>query len=317
MNRYLLIIPLLMLPLFGFSQTRDYSNWINFGSSHASKWLQIAPGKLGPNALPVPVIDWAQIGEFSKVETGAHYHYMTGDTAINSYFSFLWNIAPKRAAVRIWGQPSETFRMTDNVRDDRQIYYDDTGWITQVGDLFISTYIQLINERKFIPSVSVNYTLKTTTGGNMHGRYTDASLDYFYLALGKSFFFENGIVDEVRVAGLCGFYVWQTNKVEMAQDEGPVFVGGIKIRKGSYNIQSDFGGYTGYDAYEFIDRASGEDRIQGNNDPLVLRSRVERTGKHFDLSFEYQTGFRDYHYQTFRFNISYRFKPVSFIKNIN
>ncbi|MBN1927573.1 MAG: hypothetical protein JW798_17195 [Prolixibacteraceae bacterium] len=309
MNRILSFF-FVLLPLFCLSQTRDYSNWINFGSSHSSKWLQIAPAKLGPNALPVPEIDWAQLGEFSKVETGAHFHHMPGDTAINSYFSFFWNIAPGRAAVKIWGQPTETFRLSNILRDDRQIYYDDTGWITQGGDLFISTYVQLFNERKHIPSFSINYTLKTTTGGNIHGRYTDASMNYFYLAAGKSLQFKDGFIDEIRLAGLLGFYVWQTNKVEMAQDEGPVFVGGLKIRKNSFSIQADVGGYTGYDAYEFMDRYNGEDRIQGNNDPLVLRTKIENEGKHFCVSVEYQTGFRDYHYQTFRLNIAYRFNPV-------
>jgi hypothetical protein len=312
MARIIFFLVVFTMPLSVFSQTRDYSNWIDFGGSNVGKWLQIAPAKLGPNALPVPEIDWAQVGEYSNVEAGAHYHHMPGDTALNSFFSFYWDIAPNRAAVKIWGQPTETFRLSNELRNDRQIYYDDTGWITHGGDLFISTYIQIFNEQKFIPAFSISYTLKTTTGGNKHGRYTDASMNWFYLATGKSFFFENSIIDELRVAGLLGFYVWQTNKVEMAQDEGPVFVGGIKLRKGRYNLHADIGGYTGYDAYEFIDRTNGEDRIQGNNDPLVLRTSLEHTGNRFGFSFEYQTGFRDYHYNTFRLGVVYRFKPVVF-----
>jgi len=302
------LFPLLLLPFVLRAQTRDYSNWINFGSSHTSKWLQIAPAKLGPNALPVPEIDWAQIDGESRVETGAHYHQLSGDTAINSFFSFYWNIAPGRAAIRIWGQPSETFRLSNAMRDERQIYYDDTGWITQTGDLLISTYVQLLREKNGLPSLSLSYTLKTTTGSNHHGRYTDASLDYFYLAAGKSFLFHHAPIDEIRIAGLLGFYVWQTNKVEMAQDEGPVFVGGVKIRKGRFTLQSDIGGYTGYDAYEFLDRWSGEDRIEGYNDPLVLRTRLEMTGGKFIFLLEYQSGFRDYPWKTFRVGLSYRFR---------
>lgn len=38
-------------------QSRDHGKWIDFGSSHVNKWLQIAPGKMGPNALPVPEMD--------------------------------------------------------------------------------------------------------------------------------------------------------------------------------------------------------------------------------------------------------------------
>jgi hypothetical protein len=307
-----LFFSLLVIPFLAFSQTRDRSNWIDFGGDHINKWLQIAPGKLGPNALSVPYMDYARVGKENKIETGVHYHYMTGDTAVNSFISFYWAIAPGRAAIEIWGQPSETFHMTNAVRDDRQIYYDDTGWITQAGDLFLSTYIQLLKEKKWIPGVSVSYTLKTTTGSNKHGRYTDAEMNNFYLAAGKSFCFEKGFIDEIRIAGLLGFYVWQTNKVEMSQDEGRLFETAIQIRKETYNLFAEFGGYWGWDAYEYIDNLSGLDQIQGNNDPLIFRTRFEKTGKHVDFSLEYQTGFRDYHYQTFRLGVIYHFQARKF-----
>lgn len=301
-----------LFPLVLSAQTRDMSDWINFGGSHINQWLQIAPGKLGPNALPVPEMDYAKVDYESSFEAGAHYHYMKGDTAINSFFSFNWNISPGRAMVKIWGQPTETFHLSNDLRDDRQIYYDDTGWITHAGDLFVSTYIQILKEKKYLPDISISYTLKTTTGSNYHGRYTDASLDYFYFALGKSFYFPGKIIEEIRIAGLLGFYVWQTNKVEMAQDEGPVFEAGIQLKKNQYNLFAELGGYTGYDAYEYLDRVSGLDRIQGNNDPLIMRLRFEREGKFLNLKAEYQTGFRDYAYQTFRIGVVYHFNPVRF-----
>lgn len=309
--KYLLLF-IAIVPIISFSQTRDMSNWIDFGSDNVSKYLQIAPGKLGPNALLTPRMDYARVGTENKAELGAHYHYMKGDTAINSFFSFYWSIAPGRAAIEIWGQPSETFHMSNEVRDERQIYYDDTGWTTQAGDILISTYVQLVKEKKYIPSVSINYTLKTTTGSNTQGRFTNADMDYFYMAAGKSFCFDKGFIDEIRIAGLLGFYVWQTNKVEMGQDEGPVFEGGVQLRKENFNLYVEYGGFKGWDAYEFIDRISGQNRIEGNNDPLIMRTRLEKTGKHFDFTIEYQTGFRDYHYQTFRFGTIYRFKTRKF-----
>ena len=128
--------------------------------------------------------------------------------------------------------------------------------------------------------------------------------------MGKSFYFPKNIIEEIRIAGLLGFYVWQTNKVEMAQDEGPVFEAGIQIKRNKYSFFAEFGGYTGYDAYEYYDRISGLDRIQGNNDPLIMRLRFEREGKLFTLNAEYQTGFRDYKYQTFRIGVAYRFIPT-------
>jgi hypothetical protein len=306
------IILICIIPFACFAQNRDMDNWVDFGSSHRAKWLQIAPGKMGPNALPVPKMDYARVGDLSKLELGAHYHQMSGDTAINSHFSWFWNIAPGRAAVEIWGQPSETFRMSNDVRDDRQVYYDDEGWTTQVGDLYISTFVQILEDHRFLPDISINYTHKTTTGENFYARYTDAALDYYYFALGKSFMPKNFFFDEIRLAALAGFYVWQVNKVEMAQDEGPVVVAGLQLTKGTWDIYNEFGGYSGYGAYNALNRIYGDGVIQEHNDPLVYRARIQKTGLKFDFTAEFQTGFRDYHYQTFRLGLIYKFENPHF-----
>ena len=71
-------------------QSRSTSNWIDFGSSHVNKWLQVAPAKMGPNALPVPEMDYAEIEKSSKLELGVHSHFMKGDTAVNLYLNIHW-----------------------------------------------------------------------------------------------------------------------------------------------------------------------------------------------------------------------------------
>ena len=255
---------------------------------------------MGPNALPVPDMDYALLDSMSNIEFGVHSHFMEGDTAVNSYISFYWSVVPKRVVVNIWGFPSETFHMTNAVRDDRQIYYDDTGWITNPGDLWISTFVQLIRGHKKWPDLSMNYSFKTTTGWATHARYTEAGANYFYGAFGKSFYPKKGFIDEVRLAGLGGFYVWQTNKVELAQDEGPLYEIGLIIKHKNMSWTNEVGGYSAYDAYDYIG-------VTGDNDPLIYRTRLTRTGEHFLWKLEYQGGFHDYHYQTFRFSVAYRF----------
>ena len=288
------------------AQSRSTKDWLNYGSGHVNQWLQIAPAAMGPNALPVPDMDYALVGTFSSFTTGAHHHNMPGDEAVNSYFNFKWNLAPNRVTVSFWGMPTETFNMNNDVRTQRQIYWDDEGWTTNQGDLWISTHIQLLHSKKMAPDMVLNYTFKTTTGVNDHARYTDAPMHYFYLALGKSIHVKSPILDEIRLAAMSGFYVWQTNKVEMAQDEGPLLQGGLQLRRKTLSLFTELGGYKGYDAYEFMDRHMGTDRIEGLNDPLVYRFRLEHQGRRFGISGEYQAGIRDYAYQTVRLNVSYR-----------
>jgi len=296
----LLLLMLIFLGLSGFGQSRSTENWIDYGRDHINKWLQIAPGALGPNALPVPFMDYALVDSVSSIEAGVHGHYMKGDKSINSYLCVYWAIVPKRVALHVWGFPSETFRTNNSVRDERQIYYDDTGFITQPGDYWLSTIIQILRERKNIPSIAINYSSKTTLGGATQGRFTDAPANYYYMAFGKSFFPKKGIIDEVRLGFLGGFYVWQTNKVEMAQDEGSLFEFGIDLKHDDLSWRNEIGGYHGYDAYQYIMK-------KGKNDPVIFRTNFKQTGKKFDWKLEYQTGFRDYQYQTIRFSVFYKF----------
>lgn len=283
------------------AQSRPVDGWVDFGSSHVNKWLQFASGTMGPNALPVPEVDYALIGNRNKVEIGAHFHQMKGDTAINSFLRFSWNVVPSKVVVELWGNPTETFRMTNEVRDKRQVYWDDTGWITHAGDLWISTKIQLLKGQKALPDLVLNYTTKTTTGLVDHARYTDAPLHYFYLAAGKSFFTSSPSALELRVSGQAGFYVWQTNMVEVSQDEGPMSGVGIQLKKGAFSLFNEWAGYWGYDAYS-INGETG----RNNNDPLIMRLRLELDKKAI-WRLEYQYGFRNYPYQTFRLSGTIRF----------
>jgi hypothetical protein len=284
----------------GFGQSRPTKDWVDFGSGHINQYLQIAPGTLGPNALPIPYMDYALLDSMSNIETGIHAHYMEGDRGINSYLSLYWAVVPKRVAVHISGIPTETFQTKNSVRDERQIYYDDTGWITQAGDFWISTYIQLLKEHKKMPDISICYSAKTTIGGATQGRFTDAPANYYYVAFGKSFTPKNGFIDKVRLAMLGGFYVWQTNKVELAQDEGPLYELGLDLNHKNLSWKNEIGGYNGYDAYQYVG-------VTGNNDPLIYRSNFKLTGKRVDWKWEYQTGFSDYHYQTVRFSVFFKF----------
>jgi hypothetical protein len=288
----------LLLELSG--QSRSTKDWTDFGSSHVNKWIQVAPGTMGPNALPVPEMDYAQVPGLSSLETGVHTHFMEGDTAVNSWLNFRWAVVREKVEINIWGFPSETFRMTNEVRDKRQIYYDDTGWITHQGDLWISTRIQILKNHKKLPDIILNYSFKNTTGLMKHGRYSDAGTNYFYAAFGKSFFPGSGFFNEIRIAGMGGFYLWQTNKVEMAQDEGPLVEAGLKLRKNNFSLSNEIGGYFAYDVYEFIG-------VTGSNDPLVYRLNIEKSGKLLNWKAEFITGLNDYHYNTFKLGIAYSF----------
>jgi hypothetical protein len=283
-----------------FGQSRPTTDWINFGSGHINQWLQIAPAKLGPNSLPVPMMDYARLDSVSNLELGVHTHFMNGDKAVNSYFSFYWAPVPERVVVQIWGFPTETFHTENFVRDERQIYYDDTGWITQNGDIWFSTSLQLIKGRKKFPDLVFGYSHKTTLGRADQGRFTDGGAENYYAAFGKSVYPKGKFLTEIRFGLMLGYYIWQTNKVEMAQDEGILFQTGVELKHHKWLWKNEFGGYNAYDAYRYIG-------VRGSNDPLIVRSNLLKQGKRLNYKAEYQFGLHDYHYNTFRLSVFYKF----------
>lgn len=298
--RFSVLIFFILFVFSGFGQSRSTSEWTDFGSDHINKWLQIAPGKLGPNALPVPFMDYGLLDSLSSIETGVNAHFMKGDRSVNSYLSYYWAVVPKRVVVHVWGFPTETFRTHNSVRNDRQIYYDDNDWMTKTGDLWISTYVQIVKDRNYWPDITINYSAKTTIGDAVQGRYTDAPANYYYLAFGKSIFPKSGLIDEIRLGALTGFYVWQTNKVELAQDEGVLYELGVDLKHRNLSWRNEIGGYNAYGGYQFIG-------VDDNNDPLIFRTNFKSAGEFFDWKLEFQTGFRDYDYQTIRISVFYKF----------
>jgi hypothetical protein len=93
--RFSVLLLFILLHFLVFAQSRPTGDWVDFGSNHINKWLQIAPAKLGPNSLPVPFMDYALLDSLSNIETGIHAHFMEGDQGINSYFSLYWAVVPQ------------------------------------------------------------------------------------------------------------------------------------------------------------------------------------------------------------------------------
>jgi len=194
--------------------------------------------------------------------------------------------------------------MTNEVRDIRQIYWDDKGWDTNLGDLWVSTHVQLLTQERNKFDMVLEVTLKTTTGWIDNARYTDTPLNYFLLGAAKSFKPKSALIDEIRFAVNGGFYVWQTNMVEASQDEGICYNFGMILKKKQLSFINEYGGYSCYDAYQLRGEVG-----KGNNDPQILRSRLEWEGSKFTGKLEYQHGFRNYKYETFRLGVVYRWLP--------
>ncbi|MDP4185873.1 MAG: hypothetical protein Q8862_12035, partial [Bacteroidota bacterium] len=281
----------------GYGQTRSHPPFVSRDGDDVYKYLLFAPGMMGPNALPVPNVAHGRVGETLDLELGVDGHSMTGDHAVNSYFNLYYPIVSGVVAIQLFAYPTETFRMSNAVRDQRQIYYDDTGVITQTGDLYFLTELQILKNRKWFPDMAFTYAYKTTTGDVKHARYTHSPAHYFHISLGKEYSL-NSFVRKMGFYGMGGLFVWQTNREEVSQDEGPLFGFENKLWVKHFCLTQSISGYHAYEE-------------TGENKPVIYKVKMGREGKKLDVGIEYQKGLRNYYYNTLRLSIVFHF-PVCF-----
>lgn len=279
-----------------FGQNRTHPPFKSRVESHVHKYLLLAPGMMGPNALPVPEIGNGVIGDRGFAELGAHSHFLKNDNGVNSFLRFYFPIVADVIAIDIWGYPTETFRMRNERRDELQIYYDDTGRITQGGDLWLATSIQLIRNHKWLPNMVGKVALKTTSGNLDHARFTDSPAQYFQLSTGKQW-------NNWRLNATGGFYVWQTNREEVSQDEGLMWGAEVRWQPKRFQVYQSVSGYHAYEQ-------------TGENRPVILKSGASYRWKKAQVEIEYQTGIQHYYYETVRLSFRYFFNsPYKAILN--
>ena len=295
----LLLLPLLLLSPFGYSQ--DYSWWNEKhdwdGVSPWTDYIIISPGFMGPNALPVPEIKKGLLSANSSFEWSIENHFGYGDYTQNLFAELYATLFSDNVALYITSVPFEHYKTDTLIRDERRSReYDPQGF--SAGDIYLGTAIQIVKNKPLFPDVLISFTLKTALAGNLEGaRFTDSPGYYFDLSCSKEFSLENSILTSVRPYGMIGFYAWQTYMSTHRQNDATVYGIGIDLSFKKFIISQTFGGYSGY---------------EDNGDKPMIYRGVLRTTFNTALNFKlmFQHGFRDFPYHTIRVGVLYNMDPV-------
>ena len=291
------LIPLLLLiNLTSYSQ--DY-NWWNKkhnwdGITHWSEYIILSPKYMGPNALPVPDHQSGIFDSITTLDVSFDSHFSKGDQTQNSFAKLIIPIIPNKVGISFFGVPFEHYKTDTITRDYRASRdYDSKGF--SFGDLYITTYIQLIKDKDKIPDFLVTINLKTASGNSYDAaRFTDSPGYYFDLSSGKTFNLKRSFIKSIRPYYTVGFYAWQTNK-EYRQNDAFIYGFGCDFNLKKITISNYFGGYIGY--------------IGDGDKPMVNRLILRSAFNSFiNYKIIYQQGFLDFNYTTFRFGIEYSFK---------
>ena len=202
--------------------------------------------------------------------------------------------AKNRIAVELYGVILEHFAFSEEIRNERYARIEDGKGFAN-GDLYFSTLIQLVKERKF-PNTLLRMACKTASGNQYKGaRYTDSPGYFFDLSFSKEF--AKTETSLFRPFGLAGFYSWQTNDELNLQNDAFMYALGADYVVKDVLLSASWAGYSGYK----------EERDK----PMQLNFELRKdfNGKAFRI--QYIHGLRDWEYKTVKFSFIWKLKPVS------
>ena len=297
MRNLFIILLFLLISIPSFAQ-EDYTWWNQIhgwepGMPGWRNWMKISPAYLGPNALPVPEIKRGFLSKESEIRLTVSGHFHSGDPTQDLSGSAYIPFANGKIAVEMYGVIVEHYNYTEEIRDER-ISRDRNGKGIAFGDLYFSTMIQLIKDRKF-PNTLLRVALRTASGGNLEAaRYSDSPGYFMDLSFSKDFKKEDVIL--FRPVAMIGFYSWQTNDELNLQNDALLYGLGADLERNNWRFTSTCSGYYGY-------KNNGDRPVQLNFD---LRKDCSKTA----FKIGYQHGLHDWLYKTVRFSFIWKLNPV-------
>ena len=281
------------------SGDEDYTWWNELhgweeGDPGWRNWIKITPGYLGPNALAVPEVKRGFLNQKTEFELTTAAHFMKGDPTQDISGRLYVPFAKNRIAVELYGVILEHFAFSEEIRNERYARIEDGKGFAN-GDLYFSTLIQLVKERKF-PNTLLRMACKTASGNQYKGaRYTDSPGYFFDLSFSKEF--AKTETSLFRPFGLAGFYSWQTNDELNLQNDAFMYALGADYVVKDVLLSASWAGYSGYK----------EERDK----PMQLNFELRKdfNGKAFRI--QYIHGLRDWEYKTVKFSFIWKLKPVS------
>jgi len=291
---------ILFFPLFVNAQSlNDDMAWWNEvhgweeGDPGWRNWIKITPGYLGPNALPVPEVKRGILNKKTEFEITASSHFLKGDPTQDISGRIFVPFAQSRIAVELYGVIVEHFAFSEEIRDERFARIEDGKGFAS-GDLYFSTLIQLVKEKKF-PNTLLRMACKTASGNQYKGaRYTDSPGYFFDLSFSKNL--GNTETGLFRPFGLAGFYSWQTNDELNLQNDAYMYALGADFERSNLLLSASCSGYSGYK--------------NERDKPMQLNFELRKDFNRKAFRIQYTHGLRDLEYKTVSISFIWKMNPV-------
>ena len=244
-------------------------------------YLDISPGNMGPNALPVMTSIRGEADSVASFRLSSNFHSSPGDKA-NDLAGELRYPFSDRASIRIRYVLVEWFEMTEELALQRNVLRGDLSG-RAYGDITVDGLFQAIKDHPKFPDFTIAMRLKTASGTALEAmRNTDAPGYAFEGSFGKDLVLPKGDI-LLRPYASGGFFVWQRFDRETPQNDAYTYSIGCAQQFRKVRSFIEWAGYSGW--------------MRVLDQPMVVRGGISTNGRlavHFNVS----KGIRDFEYLT-------------------
>jgi hypothetical protein len=283
MNKILLLLVIIGWSQSVFGQLTEFDRWaarVNWDAETPwAEYIVRAPGRMGPNALPLPIQRAPRLDSNWRLEWIGEFHVAPGDYTQNPFIFIRVPLAPGRVALDLTWRPMEWFQTSEAVRDFR-FARNENGRGNSPGDVWITTVAQLLqqeNNRSGL-DLTLNVAVKTTAGKNLeNARHTNTPGYIFDLHAGKSWSRPGSFVERYRLFGSSGLWVWQ----EGLAQQNDAYIWGLRaeLEHGPWQWGLGTTGYVGW--------------IDNGDRPYAVRTDLQYQNGRWLALVGYQHAFRD------------------------
>ncbi len=247
----------------------------------------VSPYYFGPNAFPIPDMLLNTSADLRVELAGDYYNGHRGGHTEDIFVKANIPLWTRRANLSLWWAAME-------------FYQKDNRSSSVSGDIYLSIDIQILEEKRYRPNLTLRAALKTASGGSYeYRRYYDSPGYFFDAYVSKSF-----PVGKVKLmAGVGGgFLCWQT--ANGRQNDAIMYGLAAGIRWKAFSLLESFGGYCGWEGMSCKDKYLAHDR------PMSLKTTLSYQIKKWEIIGMVQCGLKDYPYTQVRLGVAHRFNVL-------
>ncbi|MEY2948911.1 MAG: hypothetical protein RLZZ248_112 [Bacteroidota bacterium] len=249
--------------------SQDHQWWVdNVGWDGETAWTQyliFSPGRMGPNALPVPSFSNGQVDSSHHLSWTNQLTFTKGESTYSTILEAQYVPLPHRLSFRLFWMPLEWFRTSHFLKTERKVFHEFYDDQTAMGDVYLETSHALIHRSHYSAVLRLGYKFAASSHLGA-ARFTDTPGYYFDISFVRNFPLSTQA--NFALSAMTGLYIWQTNNSPVhRQNDAFLYSVQLKLNHTYSTFILGLGGYIGY--------------LNNGDQPhlMELGYRVERSAK--------------------------------------